>query len=71
MGLKRALRIARDLTEPGEVNNEYVRGQMNLICDLYGLLGQDGDGEIVTAVIAHQMSVKAGIKLLQVRCDHG
>jgi hypothetical protein len=32
-----ALEIARDLTEPGEPNNEYVRGQAELICDLFGL----------------------------------
>lgn len=35
--LTHALRAARDLTEPDEINHEYVRGQMNLICDMFGL----------------------------------
>jgi len=31
--LRHLVMLARDLSEPGEVNEEYVRGQVNLIHD--------------------------------------
>jgi hypothetical protein len=34
---RQALTVARELTEPGEPNGEYIRGQAELICDLFGL----------------------------------
>lgn len=39
--LTEMLTVARDLNEPGEVNAEYVRGQVNLITDVFGLAGID------------------------------
>lgn len=54
--LRTALEIARDLTEPGEINNEYVRGQVNLISDLFGLPGDDY-GDLITEAIGHTMTI--------------
>lgn len=48
-----ALETARALTEPGEINNEYVRGQAELICDLFGL--DMGYKEDMIRVIGHLM----------------
>lgn len=39
--LESAIRAARDLNEPGELNAEYARGQAELICDLYGLADKE------------------------------
>ena len=48
------LTTARELTEPGEPNNEYIRGQVNLIMDAVGLSGDDRFYEWFTDVIAHR-----------------
>jgi hypothetical protein len=55
--LIKTLQAARDLTEPGEPNNEYIRGQADLICDLFGLFGEADSKEDVTKVISHQMPI--------------
>jgi len=44
---------ARSLSEPGEPNAEYVRGQVNLIMDVTGLGGYDEIYDILTSVITH------------------
>jgi hypothetical protein len=52
--IMRALDLARDLNEPGEVNEEYARGQVNLIVDMAGLpFGMDNYGGAFTAYITH------------------
>jgi hypothetical protein len=53
--LIKALQTARDLTEPGEPNDEYIRGQAELICDLSGL-GTDYKEDVIK-VISHQMPI--------------
>jgi hypothetical protein len=51
--------LARAFTEPPPepVNDEYVRGQAELICDA-ACLSQDSWKEIVTRVISHRASVR-------------
>jgi hypothetical protein len=53
--LTNALEIARNLTEPGEINSEYVRGQAELICDLFGI-PMDCKQDVIK-VIGHVMPV--------------
>lgn len=48
------LTVARDLSDAGEPNNEYIRGQVNLIMDAVGLSGDDRFYEWFTDVIAHR-----------------
>jgi hypothetical protein len=55
------LQAARDLNEAGEYNEEYVRGQANLIQDVTGLLPGDEFDDIVIAVIMHRMTVEEGL----------
>jgi hypothetical protein len=44
---------ARDLTEPGEPNGEYIRGQANLIADVSGVqFFTDNYGDALTHYIA-------------------
>lgn len=52
-----ALEAARALNEPGEINAEYVRGQANLICDMFGLLPAGEWHDLVTRVITHRAPV--------------
>lgn len=63
--LTRLLDAARDLTGPDtdSVNSEYVRGQMNLICDLAGLSG-DEYGDLITAVIEHRESMEGALAVI-------
>ena len=58
--LAELLDAARDLNDPGHVNDEYARGQMNLICDSAGLPTDDYGG-LVTAVITHRESTQAAV----------
>jgi hypothetical protein len=46
---------ARDLNEPGEPNNEYARGQAELIVDACGL-EMDGAREHVQDCITHKIT---------------
>lgn len=57
-----ALQIARDLNEPDEDNDEYARGQANLIADLYGLSGEYY--EMLMDVIQHRVGFSEGISRL-------
>jgi hypothetical protein len=67
VSLRTALENARLLTEPDEVNTEYVRGQVNLISDAFGL-GRDGASddayEIITSAITHKITVDAALSEL-------
>lgn len=46
---------ARWLNEPGEINNEYVRGQVNLLADVAGIPDAvDLIGDVLTRYITHQ-----------------
>jgi hypothetical protein len=61
-------RAARDLTEPGEPNaegSEYIRGQVNLITDVCGLAGNDAVYELLTATIAHHLTLGAGVDAIE------
>lgn len=49
--LAQAVQAARNLNEPGEENSEYVRGQANLIADLYGPLDAETMTGLLTEVI--------------------
>jgi hypothetical protein len=56
-GIAHLLELARDLNTPGEVNAEYVSGQVGLICEASGLaLAGDLIGDRVRAYITHQPS---------------
>jgi hypothetical protein len=59
--LREMLTTARDLTEPGEVNEEYVRGQAGLICDTFGLLGSDEYSQVVILAITHEVTVAEAV----------
>lgn len=48
----RLARIARLLTEPGEPNAEYIRGQVNLIMDATGNAGEHEVYEFLTGYIS-------------------
>lgn len=63
-----ALRDARNLTIPGEVNQEYVRGQAELICDMFSIPSDPGKG-IITAVISHEATSAA--QLIVWMCRNG
>ena len=54
--LARLLYAARQLTEPGEPNAEYIRGQVNLIQDAGGDSPDDHDWlyDEMTRYISHQ-----------------
>jgi hypothetical protein len=58
--LAQLLNTARDLTEPGAVNSEYVRGQMNLICDVAGLPSDDY-GDLIGGAIAYRVTTQDAI----------
>jgi hypothetical protein len=60
------LNAARNLTEPAEPNPEYVRGQVNLIMDAWGLgLGDSAAAyELVTAAIEGKISVETAVDAL-------
>lgn len=45
-----AMRVARELTEPGEPNGEYIRGQAELICDLFGLPMDEYRDEVIAEI---------------------
>lgn len=68
--LRAALRVARDLTEPDDPNGEYIRGQVNLIVDTFGLYAAGSGGvtdecqAIVTSVILREITVEAGLSEL-------
>lgn len=57
-----ALQIARDLNEPDEANEEYARGQANLIADLYGLGGEYY--EMLMDLIQHRVGYSEGLSKL-------
>lgn len=60
--LRRALEKARCLTEPGEVNEEYVRGQANLIADLLRLPGTcDSYHRLLMQAISHEITVSEAV----------
>ena len=58
--LAEALQIARDLNEPDENNDEYARGQTNLICDLWGLPG-DNFYDLIMDVVQHRVGFSEGL----------
>lgn len=52
--LAQLLETARELNEPGEENTEYVRGQVNLICDVSGVpYAMDTVGDVIQRYITH------------------
>lgn len=56
--VRHVLETARELNEPGEVNAEYVRGQANLISDLFGLAPNGLEtGDLLIAAITHVITV--------------
>lgn len=59
--LHTAILLARDLTEPGEPNHEYIRGQVNLIMDMFGLNGDYSDDNYreLTDVISGVKTINA------------
>lgn len=67
--LRRVLEAARDLTEPGEPNAEYIRGQVNLISDSFTLIygrawESDEVYDILTRAIMHGITVDAALSEL-------
>jgi hypothetical protein len=48
---------ARDLSEPGKPNREYIRGQVNLIMDALGLSGDYTMYIRLTAYVGHETEV--------------
>ena len=62
--LRHALIAARNLTEKEEVNEEYVRGQVNLIMDLFGVCPDYVTYTAVSEVITHDISVETGIAII-------
>ena len=68
VSLRIALEDARNLTVPGEVNQEYVRGQAELICDMFGIPSDPGK-DIITAVISHEATSAA--QLIVWMCRNG
>lgn len=75
--LLRLVETARCLSEPGEPNNEYVRGQVNLINDYAGLPGEaDCYYRLLTDVITHKITVEYFmteiVNIMHLVCDdHG
>ena len=59
------LTVARELNEPGEVNEEYVRGQAELIMDACGLLPHEAYRNDVTMVITHMVTVERAVRLIR------
>lgn len=57
--LRPLLTLARDLTEPSEPNEEYIRGQANLICDYAGI-GQEYNA-VVISCIRQEMDVRTAV----------
>lgn len=56
--------IARNLSEAGETNAEYVRGQVELICDATGIaLAGDLLGDALTRYISHASNKPIAISL--------
>lgn len=55
--VSRLLTVARDLTEPGDPNHEYIRGQVNLIMDAADLSSDDNAYQWFTRVINHREAV--------------
>lgn len=53
--LRPLLEAARGLSEPGESNPEYIRGQAELICDVVGLHMEQK--ELVMLCISHGRGV--------------
>ncbi len=63
--LRYALIVARSLNEPGEPNEEYVRGQVTLIMDLFGIrTAGDSSYDTVTEVITSRLSLETGIAII-------
>lgn len=62
--LSRMLHTARNLSEPEEPNAEYIRGQVNLIQDLYGLNGNDVIYDTLTSAISYEISVEAALTII-------
>lgn len=61
--LANMIMVARDLTEPGEPNTEYIRGQVNLITDMYGLSGNDEVHDLITSIISHTATQRDTMRL--------
>lgn len=55
--LEALIKTAMDLNEPGELNEEYARGQANLIIDACGLV-QGERFDAVMGVITHQVRLR-------------
>lgn len=52
--LEAMIKTAMALNEPGELNDEYARGQAELIVDVCGLV-MDQHRDLVLKVITHQI----------------
>lgn len=63
--LRDALRLARELTEPGEPNREYIRGQVNLISDLFGFPSDGATYDLLTSAISHEITVDQAIAAIR------
>jgi hypothetical protein len=59
--LVQAITTARRLSEPGEVNEEYVRGQVNLITDLHLPGFSERYYSLLTAAITHQLDLPEAV----------
>ncbi len=63
--LRYALIVARSLNESGEPNEEYVRGQVTLIMDLFGIrTAGDSSYDTVTEVITSRLSLETSIAII-------
>jgi hypothetical protein len=58
------LETASHLSEPGEPNNEYIRGQVNLIEDFFGLAGYDDVYYIIAAAIMGKTTPADAVKTI-------
>jgi hypothetical protein len=45
-----AIRVAQDLTTPDSTNYEYIRGQADLICHLFGLSTDEWRDEVIAEI---------------------
>ncbi|HYB17736.1 MAG TPA: hypothetical protein VEF71_20030 [Streptosporangiaceae bacterium] len=58
------LTVARGLNEPDDVNDEYVRGQAELIMDACGLLPHEAYRNDVALAITHVITVERAVRLI-------
>jgi hypothetical protein len=58
ISLRDTLKTARELTESPVANDEYVRGQADLISSIFGLFSLGGEyQDIITGAITHRLTV--------------